>query len=162
MNFTPLPPVAVGVNEYSVPTVAAVAGVPPIVGNTAAVTIFTVAFADFDASAVDIAVTITEAGDGGLAGAKYIPALEIVPMLELPPAVPFTFHATVPATPCTVAVNCAVPPPALTVASEGDTATETDTGDSIVIDAPAWMLALDFDVAVMLTTGLDGTVAGAA
>ncbi len=45
--------------------------------------------------AADTAVTVTVAGEGIIAGAVYIPEVEIVPTVVLPPATPFTCQLTV-------------------------------------------------------------------
>jgi hypothetical protein len=45
-------------------------------------------------SAADTAVTVTVAGEGMLVGAVYMPELEIVPTVVLPPATPFTCQVT--------------------------------------------------------------------
>src|SRR5689334_25208674 len=58
-----------------------------------------------------VARTVTFGAAGMTAGAVYKPVAEIVPYVELPPAVPFTVHVTfVFAEFETVAVNCCVAP----------------------------------------------------
>jgi hypothetical protein len=61
--------------------------------------IVTAAVANFDGSAALVAVTLTVAGDGALAGAVYVaasaPELAIVPNIAFPPATPFTLQFTV-------------------------------------------------------------------
>lgn len=78
----------------------------------AAQVIVTVALADFVVSATLVAVTVTLAGEGTLAGAVYValaaPFATIVPTIEFPPAPPFTLHVTAvdgAPGPVTVAVN---------------------------------------------------------
>ena len=57
-------------------------------------------------SAALTAATVTAAA-GGVVGAMYRPEDEIVPTVELPPAVPFTVHTTVVlVVPVTEAPNC--------------------------------------------------------
>ena len=61
--------------------------------------------------AVLVAVIITVAGDGTVAGAEYNPVAEIVPTELLPPGRPLTLQVTVVVVvPVTVAVNCCVEP----------------------------------------------------
>ena len=73
--------------------------------------IVTVVEADLVESAWDTAVTVTVAGVGTLAGAVYIPEVEIVPVVELPPVTPSTCQVTaVLLVFWTVAVNCCWPP----------------------------------------------------
>ena len=62
-------------------------------------------------NAVLVAVIITVAGDGTVAGAEYNPDAEIVPTALLPPGRPLTLQVTVVVVvPVTVAVNwCAEP-----------------------------------------------------
>ena len=56
--------------------------------------IVTVALADFDVSALLVAVTCTAAGVGRSAGAVYAPAEVMVPTPAFPPAKPFTLQMT--------------------------------------------------------------------
>src|SRR5262245_32010524 len=66
----------------------------------------TVAVAVFVGSPTDVALTVTTAGFGTEFGALYDPDAEIVPTVELPPTIPFTFQVTaVFGVFCTVAVN---------------------------------------------------------
>ena len=51
-------------------------------------------FAVFVESVVSVAVIVTRFDGGGNSGAVYTPAVEIVPMLALPPGVPFTAQLT--------------------------------------------------------------------
>jgi hypothetical protein len=55
----------------------------------------TAALADFVGSAAEVALTVTTEGLGTDEGARYRPDELIVPTVELPPAIPFTFQATV-------------------------------------------------------------------
>ena len=79
--------------------------------------IVTLALADFEGSAVLVAVTATLGGDGATAGAVYVaessPVAAIAPSDEFPPATPLTLQLTaeldVPA-PVTVALKFADPP----------------------------------------------------
>lgn len=45
-------------------------------------------------SACEIAMIVTVVGFGTLKGAMYRPVVEIMPMVEFPPGVPFTCHVT--------------------------------------------------------------------
>jgi hypothetical protein len=57
-------------------------------------------------SAAETAVTVTTAGEGTVIGAVYMPVLEIMPTVALPPATPLTLQFTaVFEDPVTVAVN---------------------------------------------------------
>lgn len=81
-----------------------------------------------DVSAWLVAVTVTPAGDGIICGAAYMPVAEIVPTLELPPAIPLTLQETpVFDVPVTLAANCCVCP-RITEAVEGVTLTVTFGG----------------------------------
>src|SRR6266446_4662078 len=85
--------------------------------------------ADFVASACAVAVTVTCAGFGTVAGAVYSPLLEMVP-LEAPPAM---LHVTaVFDVPVTVAVNCCVLP-AATLTAIG----ATEIVAVVLLDVPA-------------------------
>jgi hypothetical protein len=91
----------------------------------------TVADADFVESAWEVAVTLTVAGFGTVAGAVYKPVVETLPF-KAPPA---TSHVTaVFDVPATVAVNCCVFP-TLTLTAVGATATETALG--VLLAEPA-------------------------
>jgi hypothetical protein len=58
-------------------------------------------------SATLVAFTVTPFGEGGTAGAVYMPVASIVPTEESPPGIPFTAHVTeVLDVPLTVALNC--------------------------------------------------------
>ena len=69
--------------------------VPPLPEPIAGAAV-TVTWVDPDSfgSAADTAPTVTVAGDGTVAGAVYMPVLEIVPIVALPPPTPFTFQLT--------------------------------------------------------------------
>lgn len=67
---------------------------PPVVAALVAGVIVICAVPERAVSAADTAVTVTADGEGTAAGAVYIPELEIVPTLALPPATPFTCHVT--------------------------------------------------------------------
>lgn len=90
--------------------------------------IVTLALADLEVSSMLAAVTVTVAGDGGADGAVYVavavpvPVFAIVPIIELPPAIPFTLQVTpVLIVPETLAVNtCAPPDGTLAVAGESE------------------------------------------
>jgi hypothetical protein len=90
--------------------------------TTAAVTV-TAAEADLVVSAWEMAVTVTVAGLGTVAGAVYKAAVEIVPTVALPPVTPLTCHVTALLLVFfSVAENCCVAP-AVTVAVVGETET---------------------------------------
>lgn len=103
--------------------------------------IVTLAVADLEVSCVLVAVTITAAGEGGADGAAYvavaalIPAM--VPIVELPPGIPFTLHVTaVLVVPETLAVNTCAPPDG-TVALAGETVIAIATPlPTVVLDSP--------------------------
>jgi hypothetical protein len=133
-----------------------------VVGATATATgsaMVTVAEADLVLSATLVAVTVTLAGAGTAAGAVYSPAALTVPIVALPPVMPFTLHVTaVLAALLTVALNCCV---ALvsTVAAVG--ANVTDTGFTTVTVAEADAAGSATLVAIIVTVAGTGTVAGA-
>jgi hypothetical protein len=76
--------------------------------------IVTLALPDLEVSSVLVAATVTVAGEGDADGAVYVavagPVPAIVPIVELPPAIPFTLQVT-PAfvVPETLAVNACAP-----------------------------------------------------
>lgn len=76
--------------------------------------IVTLALPDLEVSSVLVAATVTAPGEGGAAGAVYVavsaPVPAIVPIVELPPAIPFTLQVT-PAfvVPETLAMNTCAP-----------------------------------------------------
>jgi len=92
-------------------------------------TTVTVALPDFEVSATLVAVTVTLAGVGGVAGAVYTaepgPFVAMVPKAEFPPEMPFTLQVTLVdglPVPVTVAVKtCAAP--VETFAVRGETLT---------------------------------------
>jgi hypothetical protein len=88
----------------------------------------TIAEPESDIFAEETAVTVTVAGLGIVLGAVYNPFALIVPVVALPPGVPFTCQVTaVFVVPVTVARNCVVAP-GLTVAEAGVTVTVIDGG----------------------------------
>jgi hypothetical protein len=101
-------------------------------------TIVTLAEADFEVSATLVAVTVTTAGEGRMAGAVYRPVVEsldaplpaIVPSAAFPSAIPLTLQITfvvaLPA-PLTVAVKTCAPPVG-TVAVNGEMLTAITAG----------------------------------
>jgi hypothetical protein len=128
------------------------------------------AAADFVPSLTDVAVSVTTAGVGTLAGAVYvIPAPEALAFAEsVPQAVPAQpTPLSVQLTPLfcasfvTVALNPCVPPAACTLAVFGETATAITGGAVIVIVAPADLLASATAVAVTITVAGEGTLPGA-
>jgi len=109
-------------------------------------------------SAADTAVIVTSAGDGTCAGAVYTPALEIVPTVESPPAVPLTCQLTaVFEVLRTDALNDRVAPTA-TVAVLGLTLTTTL---ATVTAAEALRVGSAAATALTVTVGGDGMFAGA-
>jgi hypothetical protein len=99
-------------------TFAALGDTLTVPAAVAAVTV-TLADPDFVASACEIAVTVTVAGFGTVAGAVYIPPLEILPFAVPPLTLQVTAVFDVPVT---VAMNCCVLP-VVTVAVAGTTET---------------------------------------
>lgn len=76
--------------------------------------IVTLALPDLEVSSALVAATVTVAGEGGADGAVYVavpaPAPAIMPMVELPPAIPFTLQVTaVLVVPDMLAVNTCAP-----------------------------------------------------
>lgn len=102
-------PVTVGVNAFVCPTVTfALVGLTDT-ETTGAAWIVTLAVAFFVVSACEIAFTVAVGVLGTLAGAVYTPEALMVPLVESPPATPFTCHVTlVLEVPVTVAVNACV------------------------------------------------------
>ena len=107
-------------------------------------------------SAAELAVTVTVAGDGTVAGAVYRPALEIVPHVvpeqPAPDRVQLTDWLEVPET---EAANCWVWP-AVTVAVGGETATARPVIVTVALpDAlpSAWEVPVTVTVAGLGTTG---------
>jgi len=99
-------------------TLAALGDTLTVPAAVAAVTV-TLADPDFVASACEVAVTVTVAGFGTVAGAVYIPPLEMFPFAVPPLTLQVTAVFDVPVT---VAMNCCVLPVA-TVAVAGTTET---------------------------------------
>ena len=60
----------------------------------------------FEVSRVSVAVTVMALGEGGNSGAVYSPVAEIVPMVELPPAMPLTLNVSRIEPSFVVAMNC--------------------------------------------------------
>ncbi len=124
----------------------------------------TVAEADLVASACEMAVTVTVAGLGTVAGALNTPKVEIVPVVALPPVTPFTCQVTaVLVVFCTVAAN-ACDAPAVTVAVPGAIEILTGVGEEaevMVTVADADLLVSACEMAVTVTVAGLGTVAGA-
>jgi hypothetical protein len=99
-------------------------GKDAVVIATAEEVTVTAAPAVFVVSAALTAVTLTFEGVGTPAGAVYSPLEETVPLMEFPPAFPFTSQLTpVLGVPLTVDVNCCVRDTS-TDALPGDTDTE--------------------------------------
>jgi hypothetical protein len=126
--------------------------------------------ADFVPSLTDVAVSVTAAGVGTLAGAVYvIPTPEALAFAEsVPHAVPLQpapLSAQLTPLFCasfiTVALNPCVPPGACTLAVFGETATAIAGGAVIVIVAAADLLVSATAVAVTITVAGEGTVPGA-
>jgi len=95
--------------------------------------IVSVAEAERVESANDMAVTLTVAGDGNVAGAVYTPAVEIVPTVALPPAIVLTCQVTcvLSVSPTVAVKDCVLPLPACRLPLAGDT--ETVTGEGTVM-----------------------------
>jgi hypothetical protein len=126
--------------------------------ETAAITV-AVAVAVFVGSATLVPAIVTVAGEGKPAGAVYSPVDEIVPVVEFPPAVPFTDHVTLVLDELlTLAVNCCVPD-SWTEALAGET--ETDTADITVTDAEADFFGSATLVAAIVTVAGEGKLDGA-
>jgi hypothetical protein len=126
--------------------------------------------ADLVPSVTDVAVSVTPAGVGTLAGAVYvIPTPEALVLAEsVPHAVPLQpppLSAQLTPLFCasfvTVALNPCVPPGACTLAVFGETATAITGGAVIVIAAAADLLASATAVAVTITVAGEGTLPGA-
>ncbi len=124
--FVVLVTVAVNVCDWLALTVADVGETEIVIGG--GVVIVTEAAADFVLSACDVAVTITELGEGAEAGAVYTPPGVIVPQaLPVQPA-PDTLHVTaVLLVLMTAALNVCVAP-TFSVTDGGDIETATGAG----------------------------------
>ena len=119
----------------------------------------TCAEADLVVSACDVAVTLTTAGLGTIAGAVYKPAGVIFPQLEPKQPLPETLHVTdVFALPVTCAENCREADGA-TLAEVGEIVTVT-TGTTVTV-ALADFVVSACDVAVTEKKGGFGGTAGA-
>ena len=123
------------------------------------------ALPDFELSAALVAVTVTVGGEGGADGAVYSAVVAlvvaIVPMFELPPAIPFTLHVK-PAAGLPVAEMLAVntcSPPVGMLAGFG--ATITATLSSRLTFAEALACAPARLTAVTVALGGDGRTIGA-
>jgi hypothetical protein len=94
--------------------------------TTTGALMLTVALAEYAELATLVAVIVTDPPDGTAAGAVYSPEEVIVPVVELPPATPFTDHITpVFTVPETEAENCFVHPTCST-AEVGEIVTEME------------------------------------
>src|SRR5262245_13608862 len=122
-------------------------------------TIDTVAEADCEESAQEVAVTVTDPLAGGRSGAVYKPLEVMLPIPASPPLVPFTLQSTQPLVePSTLATNCWVAPLG-TVAAAGETVTSAVAMIAAVADAQALLSA--FGPAVSVTVAGLGTEEGA-
>jgi hypothetical protein len=110
-----------------------------------------------------MAVTVTVAGLGTVAGALKTPEVEIVPVVAPPPVTPFTCQVTaVLAVFCTVAVKvCDAPVATLAVPGEIEILTGGETGAVMVTVAEADLVASACETAVTVTVAGLGTLAGA-
>jgi len=122
----------------------------------------TVAVPDFVGSATDVAVTVTNDGLGGVAGAVYKPPVVILPQDGPPQPNPVTLQVTpVLVDPVTVALNCCCAP-VLSSTLPGDTLTLTTEGAITVTVVEPEIAWFDSDVALTLTIfgvgALDGAV----
>ena len=151
-------------------------GIPPRFGvrlkltlpDTTAVMVI-VAAADFETSATEVAVSVTVAGVGTLAGAVYVTAtpdkLEVgitVPHVAPQPA-PDTAQVTplFPVSFCKVAVNACVPPVwTLVVVSDNVTAIGAGAAVTVIVAATDFVPSAT-EVAVSVTAAGVGTLAGA-
>lgn len=126
-------------------------------------TMLAVAVPPEDAFATLVALMVTLAGLGGVAGAANRPVAEMIPTTAFPPAIPLTLHVTaVFAEPVTVALNWLVPDGAtVTVAGETVTVTGGPAGACTVTLATPLADASAALVARTVTTAGLGTAAGA-
>ncbi len=136
------------------------------IGIVAAHIMVALALPTFELSAALVAVTVIVGGEGGAVGAVYSAVVAlvvaIVPNVELPPAMPFTLHATPAAEPLVaemLAVNTCSPLVG-TLAVAGATVTTMLSFKFTIAEpfasASAWLIA------VTVTLGGDGKIAGAA
>jgi hypothetical protein len=103
----------------------------------------TAALADFVVSALETIVTVWVPDKFG---AKYMPAVEMLPTTSLPPGVPSTYHLTpIFVVPVTVATNCLVWVP-ITVALVGEMVIVTGAGLVTVTVALALCVGAAFAV----------------
>ncbi len=114
--------------------------------------------ADCDESTWATAVTVTTDGSGSLQIDLYKPVAEMVPKVELPPAIPFTFQVTAVLAFSTVAVNCCVPPAAATDALVGES--ETIPAVTVTVAVPD-LVGSTLETARTVTDAGAGTAAGA-
>lgn len=129
------------------------------IATTVGGTTVTIADADFDGSAFEVAVTVTCGGLGIVVGAVYCPLEEIVPQALPVHEAPIRLHLTlVSVEPVTVAVNCWLVP-MTTCAVAGEILTTTAATIVIVADADLVGSAIDFAVRVICAG--PGTMAGA-
>jgi hypothetical protein len=111
-----------------------------------------------------MAVTVTVAGLGTVAGALKTPAVEIVPVVVLPPVTPFTCQVTaVLVVFCTVAVKaCDAAVATLAVPGEIEILTGVGEEDEVMVTvAEADLVVSACETAVTVTVAGLGTVAGA-
>jgi hypothetical protein len=121
----------------------------------------TVAEADCEGAAAEVALTVTCAGFGVTLGAVYNPEVEIDPQADPEQPVPATVHCTdVLVLPVTVAENCCFPP-RLSRTVDGETETDTDVSGSMTIVAEADFVGAASEVAVTTTFAGLGMTAGA-
>jgi hypothetical protein len=103
-------------------TLAVVGEIEMLTGAEEEEVMVTDADADFVESACEMAVTMTVAGLGRVAGAVKSPEVEIVPAVEFPPVTPFTCQVTALLLVfCTVATKaCDAPTETLAVVGESE------------------------------------------
>src|SRR5208283_5980570 len=103
-----------------------------------------------------VAVTTTVGGLGAAAGAVYIPELEIMPTVELPPATPLTAQVTaVSVVPVTLAAYCTVDP-ARADESKGDRATVGAAAGAVMVTIaePEGLLSAELTALTVTVAGL--------
>ena len=147
------------VANCSVPPVDTVALVGLMAIVTGGAAIVTVAVEDLPGSATLVAVTVTVAGEGTVAGAVYNPVALMVPQAAPVQPAPETEKLTeVLVAPVTVGVNCCVPP-VRTEAVDGLSVMATPL--TIVTPAVADFVVSATLVARTVTVGGDGKIPGA-